>query len=1204
MKENKLLTAFAAFLLAVIFSAATTKKSPENPPRRLEILFLGHKNNRSHNSERLADIFTKEYFKNGLNISFTSDPNDLNEKNLENYDGLIVYANHDTISASQEKALLNFVRGGKGFIPLHSASFCFRNSPEVVEMIGGQFKSHKYDSFPAVITKPDHPVMKGINSFVTKDETYVHDKISKNIEVLSERVEGSHHEPYTWVRPYGEGRVFYTAYGHDENSFTNQGFLDLVLNGILWAVGDKAKANLVAMQLANPKYFDGPVPNYERRNPAPKVQESLTPAQSMSLIQVPVGFELQLFASEPDVVNPIYMNWDERGRLWVIETVDYPNEIKEGDVGDDRIKILEDTNGDGKADKTTIFAEKLNIPTSFVFSNGGIIVSQAPSFLFLKDTDGDDKADVKQNILTGWGKRDTHAQASNLRYGLDNKIWGVVGYSGYYNGKKGKDSVAFGNGTYKFDPNTNELEFLSTTSNNTWGLGFSEEFDVFISTANNTHTAFLGMPKRYFDKVKINETGVEKLDAHYGMHVATKNLRQVDVHGGFTAAAGHSLYTARTYPKEYWNRVAFVTEPTGRLVHRVNLQQNGSGFKEDGDGWNMLASADEWAAPIQAEVGPDGALWITDWYDFIIQHNPTPSVASAGINSENGKGNAYINPLRDHERGRIYRLAYKNNDQKNTLQLNKNDAAGLVDALSNTNMFWRTTAQRLLVEKGDKSVLPALYKLVQNEKLDETGINAPAIHALWTIHGLKALTGVNQEALNVALKALNHPAAGVRRAAIQVLPKTTATFQAIQKAKMFDDKDFRVRLAAVLATTDMKPSAEIGNVLVSMAEKEENITDTWLKHALIIASKINQETFRIAFKKRGLNDNPSLIEASLAQRLAFGSRLNAIPLRRSFGRQQQQADALNPDVVNSELLISGDIERLTRGPGAPPAPGGAPAVNPANTTPPPYSGMVVAQGNRSEGYGVYFLDNKMYFTINQAGKSYQVNTTQPLPTKFSFKAGLQKNGTMRLFIDNKEIGTAKAPGLFKNDLDVPLRVGAEPRAGADKIADYPDSTFFLRGTNLTNAKLETLEGVTPAVAVTGKVDKVIVLKVLKDVMKYDKQLITAKAGTTIQIVLQNPDFMQHNLVLIKPKTLEKVGAAADKLAQDPNGAKMQYVPKIPEVIKATPLINPGGKYTLTIKLPDVPGDYPYVCTFPGHWRIMKGILRVTKADQKSLAATK
>jgi uncharacterized protein len=1191
MGKNLLLTAFVALLSVIILSADTAEKKPVNVPRRLEILFLGHKNNRGHNSELLADIMTKEYFKNGINITFTTEPDDLNQPNLQNYDGLVLYANHDTISAPQAKALLDFVQSGKGFIPLHCASFCFRNSPEIVEMIGGQFKSHKYDSFPSVIVKPEHPLMQGISNFITKDETYVHSKISKEIEVLTERVEGDHHEPYTWVRPYGKGRVFYTAYGHDDNTFNNQGFLNLVRNGIMWAVGDEAKANVAALQLANPKYFDGPVPNYEKRNPAPMVQESLTPEQSMSLIQVPVGFELQLFAAEPEVVNPIYMNWDERGRLWVIETVDYPNEVKKDDIGDDRIKILEDTNGDGKADKFTIFADKLNIPTSFIFSNGGVIVSMSPSFVFLKDTNGDDKADVRQNILSGWGKRDTHAQASNLRYGLDNKIWGVVGYSGYYNGKKGKDSVAFGNGTYKFDPNTRQLEFLSTTSNNTWGLGFSEDFDVFISTANNTHTAFLGMPKRYFDKVKINETGVEKLDAHYGMHVATKNLRQVDVHGGFTAAAGHSLYTARSFPKEYWNKVAFVTEPTGRLIHKVQLQQSGSGFKENGDGWNMFNSADEWAAPIQAEVGPDGALWITDWYDFIIQHNPTPTVNSSGLKAENGTGNAYINPLRDHERGRIYRLAYKGNDQKNTLQLDKNDVKGLVNALSNSNMFWRTTAQRLLVEKGDKSVLPSLYTIVRNETVDEIGINAPAVHALWTIHGLKALNGSNQEALNVVLKALNHPAAGVRRAAIQVLPKTNQSFLAIQKAKLFDDKDLRVRLAAILATTDLKPSQAIGNVLVGMAENEENIGDTWIRHALIIASKINQETFRAAYKKRGLNANPSLVEASLAQRLAFGSRLNTVPLRRLPPRLQ--IDAPNPDVNNSEFLISGDIEKAGR-------PGGAPnaAVSPTSA----YNGVVVAQGNSKEGYGVYFMDDKMHFTINQDSKSYQLVTTQPLPARFSFKAGLQKDGTMRLLIDNKNAGTAKAPGLFKKNLEIPLRVGIDTKSGIDKIANYADSTFSLRGVNLTNAKLEVLEGIAPPAAAIGKVDKVIVLKVLRDVMKYDKQLITAHAGTTIQIVLQNPDHMQHNLVLAKPKTLEIVGAAADKMARDPNGAKLQYVPKIPEVLKATPLINPGGRYTLTIKLPDVPGDYPYVCTFPAHWRIMKGILRVTKAPSKPITS--
>ncbi|MEP7257578.1 MAG: PVC-type heme-binding CxxCH protein, partial [Flavitalea sp.] len=927
----------------------------------------------------------------------------------------------------------------------------------------------------------------------------------------------------------------------------------------------------------------GPVPNYEHRNPAPKVQESLSPQQSMSLMQVPVGFELQLFASEPDVVNPIYMNWDERGRLWVIETVDYPNEVKLDDIGDDRIKILEDTNGDGRADKVTIFADKLNIPTSFVFSNGGIIVSEAPSFLFLKDTDGDDKADIRQTMLTGWGKSDTHAQASNLRYGLDNKIWGVVGYSGYNNGKKGKDSLAFDKAVYRFNPDGRKLELLSTASNNTWGLGFSEEFDVFVSTANNTHTAFLGMAKRYFDKVNMPEAGVEKLDAHYGMHVATKNLRQVDVHGGFTAAAGHSLYTARTFPEEYWNRSAFVTEPTGRLVHRIKLKQSGSGFIEDGDGRNMLVSADEWAAPIQAETGPDGALWITDWYDFIIQHNPTPNLASSGLNAENGKGNAYINPLRDHQRGRIYRLVYKNNDQKNKISLNKNDANGLVKALSSDNMFWRTTAQRLLVEKGDKTVLPALYKLVQNEQTDETGINATAIHALWTIQGLQAIKVNNPEALAVAVKALSHPAAGVRKTAIEILPKTTASFLAMQKAKVFEDKDLRVRLAAVLATTDMTPSVSIGNVLVEMAGKDENISDTWLRRALMVAGKLNQETFNAAFKKKGLNDHPSLIEASLAQQLSFGSRITSIPLKRHFS-WQAPVPALFPDVARKEMLISGDIEgEIKRNNGIPVA-----AV--------PYSGIVVAHGNKLNGYVLYLKDNKMYFQVNEDGKSYQVFTVSALPPKFSFKAALQKDGVMRLSIDNKEAGSVKTTGLFKKDIEGAVRVGAGPGKGDERIADYPDSTFDLSAT-LSNAKLDLLEDIVPA-GKEAKADKIIVLRVLKDVMKYDNALITAKAGTILQISFQNPDFMQHNFVLIKPNSTDKVGAAADKLAQGQAlpaaGKGMQYVPRMPEVLWATPLINPGGKYTLTFKTPAVPGDYPYLCTFPGHWRIMRGILRITK----------
>ncbi len=201
---------------------------------------------------------------------------------------------------------------------------------------------------------------------------------------------------------------------------------------------------------------------------------------------------------------------------------------------------------------------------------------------------------------------------------------------------------------------------------------------------------------------------------------------------------------------------------------------------------------------------------------------------------------------------------------------------------------------------------------------------------------------------------------------------------------------------------------------------------------------------------------------------------------------------------------------------------------------------------------------------------------------------------MRLQLDDKEVAATKANGLFNKELEVPLRVGLDREKGNGRIADYPDSIFFLRA-GLTNAKLETLTNDKSAVdIVPGKIDQVIMLNTVRDVMKYDQTLITAKAGTTIQIILNNVDFMQHNLVLIKPNTLEKVGAAADLLAQDANGSKMAYVPKMPEVLGATPLVNPGDKFRLTVELPNAPGDYVFVCTYPGHWRMMNGILRVTK----------
>ena len=155
-----------------------------------------------------------------------------------------------------------------------------------------------------------------------------------------------------------------------------------------------------------------------------------------------------------------------------------------GNPGDDRIKIVEDTNGDGRADKFTVFADHLNLPTSLVFANGGVIVTAMPNTLFLKDTNGDDKADVKQTLHTGWGIGDTHAGPSSLMYGFDNHIWGTVGYS-RFRGQVGDKSFDFGQAVYRFKPDGSGFEQVTGTTNNTWGLGMSETFDVFGPTANN-----------------------------------------------------------------------------------------------------------------------------------------------------------------------------------------------------------------------------------------------------------------------------------------------------------------------------------------------------------------------------------------------------------------------------------------------------------------------------------------------------------------------------------------------------------------------------------------------------------------------------------------------------------------------------------------------------------------------------------------------
>ncbi len=745
-----------------------------DPTPKLSVLFLGDQGHHrpADRARQLAPVMADR----GIQFTYTEDLANLNPANLARYDALILYANTERIEPAQEQALLDYVERGGGFVPLHCASYCFLNSPKFIALVGAQFQRHGTGDFSTNVADPDHPITKGLIPFKTWDETYVHHLHNpQGRTVLQTRTEGTAEEPWTWVRQQGQGRVFYTAYGHDAQTWGNPDFHALVERGIRWAAGKGEVFDSGARSRADLKpleYVKAVLPNYlpgkswgTMGDPVTKMQLPLEPAESLKHLQLPSGFTAQLFAAEPNITKPIALAWDHRGRLWIAESVDYPNELQPPGQGRDRIKICEDTDGDGRADKFTVFADQLSIPTSLTFARGGVVVHQAPQTLFLKDTDGDDRADVRQVLFSGWDTGDTHAGPSNLRWGFDNWLYSMDGYSGF-DGDVGGQRLKFRTGFFRFKPDGSKLEFLRNTDNNSWGVGFSEEGLLFGSTANGNPSVYLPIPNRYYEAVRGWSGSVLPHTAvNARFYPVTDKVRQVDWHGNFTAAAGHALYTARAYPQTYWNRTAFVTEPTGHLAATFVLEPHGSDFVSY-NAWNLAASDDEWTAPIAAEVGPDGQVWIVDWYNYIVQHNPIPQ------GFKHGKGNAYETDLRDKKHGRIYRIAYSASKPYQPIKLDPNDSQQLVATLKNDNLFWRLTAQRLLVERAKTDVVTRLVELIKDRAVDSLGLNVGAIHALWTLDGLGALKEPQYAA--AASEALAHPSAGVRRNALMVLPPATS----------------------------------------------------------------------------------------------------------------------------------------------------------------------------------------------------------------------------------------------------------------------------------------------------------------------------------------------------------------------------------------------------------------------------------------------
>lgn len=763
----------------------------------LKVLFLsggGGEPNTGHNGRINHHKLKPSFLRAGIQMTYSSNLDDLNSKTLAQYDTIIMYLSAGNDKPERVKALIDYVENGGGLVALHNTCDAFEGTKEFVDLVGGQFARHGSGWFTATHVKgqENHPALGGVPEFEVWDETYVHKNLNDDRTDLMVRDEKGRPEPWAWVRNQGKGRVFYSAYGHNGRVWENFHFQKMVTAATIWASNKIPKMNsdipTLTYQEDKKKLFH----NFEKRQTPQLIQNQLTPEESAKCMILPEGFEAQLVAHEPDIANPIDMTWDDRGRMYVAVTLDYPRIQKEGS---DRIVLCEDTDSDGKADKFTTFAEGFSLLTGMCWVNGGIIVAQAPNMYFLEDTDGDDKADVIKQINTGWGTGDTHGGPSNLKYGFDNKIYGCVGGGGFTD-----ENGRFSAGIWRMDVDGSNITRISNLGDNSWGMAISEDFELFASSANKGPAKHIHAPYPYFDAVGLKkEPSLPIFDYHTFYPVTI--TRQGDHFGSYTAATGFDLYTARSFPEKFWNKTAFVGGPTGKLLGQFHLKADQKGSYRATNGGSFMASFDERTAPIQGKTGPDGNLYMLDWNNLIMLH-----------------GGELDNPLRDKSHGRIYRITYKGGKPSKVLNLQNAATVELVANLKNENMFWRIMAQKKLVQEKRMDAIPQLIEMAQDKSLDGIRSNPAVIHALWTLQGLGQMDGgSNEEALAVAHAALQHRSAAVRKNAVRVLPATAESTKLL--AGMLSERDANTLRYILLTLSVMPQDDELGQRIYDIGQQ-------------------------------------------------------------------------------------------------------------------------------------------------------------------------------------------------------------------------------------------------------------------------------------------------------------------------------------------------------------------------------------------------
>ena len=523
-----------------------------------------------------------------------------------------------------------------------------------------------------------------------------------------------------------------------------------------------------------------------------------SPERSIETMQIEDGYRIELVASEPAVQSPVAIDIDETGRMFVVEMPGYPLDVSP--TG--RVKVLEDRDGDGTFERSTVFADSLVLPTGVMRWRKGVLVTAAPDVLYLEDSDGDGRADRRTVVVTGFPRTNPQHTVNSPVLGLDNWIYvanqGPVGAVIYdelfgdrgapltFPGRPSQAGVDPLDSSVRFRPDTFEAEPIAGESQ------FGHTFDAYgryFGNDNSHHLWHEVIAARYLRRNPHLLVGrvMHDVPDHGAASAVFPITRRPTFEllteaGEFTSACAPTIYLGGAFPGEETS--VFVAEPVHNLVHRDVLAPAGASFtaRRGREGREFLAAGDAWFRPVNFHVGPDGALYVVDYYRPRIEHPEWTSSDAQRDPSSLSEG---------RERGRVYRIVHQSAQRLPSRRpaLASAPPEAVVAALADTNAWWRRTAQRLLVERRDRSAVPALKALARRRP---SGV--ARLHALWILHELGDL-----DAGSIA-EALADPDPGVRENAI-VLAEKNGTVSGLDEklAALVSDPDARVRFQ-VLAT--------------------------------------------------------------------------------------------------------------------------------------------------------------------------------------------------------------------------------------------------------------------------------------------------------------------------------------------------------------------------------------------------------------------